>query len=435
MRIRDKVKRKFFGFLFIGVLCNMAYGAEINKKILNNGLVILTKESRANDIVAIQIFLKMGTGYEKEEEAGLSNIVQNLLLKGTAKRNATELANDIESIGARITTSAERDYGTVQLYVIKDKLDKGLEILFDILQNPTFPEDKVEQEKKIVMEQIKARKDEMLPTAFDLFQERFYDNHPYHKTRLGYPETVGKFDRQTILKFYKDYYVPNNMVWSAVGNFNSSKLIKAIERNFSGLPPKELPSQEGKTVPMHTEEVSNFIERESQAAWMVIGYDAPHIYDKDYAAMEVLESIMGGSMNSRLFIALREKKGLGYQVGSIYEARSGPSFYANYIGVDPGQLDEAKSEILKEMERIRREEVDEDELRRTKAYLKGTFIMAQESNAGQAYLIGRYEILGLGYQYLFEYPKAIDNVKVEDILKAAGKYLKSYTLSAIVPKK
>ena len=121
----------------------MAYGAEINKKILNNGLVIITKESHANDIVAIQIFLKMGTGYEREEEAGLSNIVQNLLLKGTAKRNATELANDIESIGARLTTSAERDYGTVQLYVIKDKLDKGLEILFDILQNPTFPEDKV----------------------------------------------------------------------------------------------------------------------------------------------------------------------------------------------------------------------------------------------------------------------------------------------------
>jgi len=413
----------------------MASGAEINKKTLNNGLVILTKESTANDIIAVQVFLRMGTGYEKDEEAGLSNIVQNLILKGTVKRDATQIANDIESIGARLTTTAERDYGTILLFVIKDKLDRGLEILFDILQNPIFPEDKIEQEKKIVIEQIKARKDEMLATTFDLFQERFYSEHPYHKMRLGYPETVEKFDRKTILEFYKDYYVPNNMVWSAAGNLNSSKLIKEIEKNFGGLPPKELPSRISKTMPMHTKEVSDWTERESQAVWMIIGYDAPNLFDKDYPAMEVLDGIMGGSMHSRLFIALRENKGLGYQVGSIYEARSGPSFYANYIGVEPSQLDEARNEILKEMERIREERVGEDELNRTKTYLKGTFIMAQESSAGQAYLIGRYEILGLGYQYLVEYPKAIDSVKSEDILKVAGKYLKSYTLNAIVPKK
>lgn len=407
----------------------------VKKHVLANGLTILSKESRTNDIVAVQIYLRMGTRYETDEQAGLSTLLQSLLLKGTTTRTAAQIATEIESVGGRISTSAGRDYASVSLLIIREGLDVGLDILFDILQNATFPEDEVEQEKELLLRQIKARRDQLLASTFDLFQETYYQSHPYHKPRLGYPETVKQFNRKSVLDFYKTYYVPNNLLFSLVGNFDSPEVIERIKRQFGRLPRRDLPSHSETILSPASQPKEDSLERESQTAWIVLGFSAPSITHPDFAAMQVLNAITSGSMDSRLFVELRDKRGLAYQIGSLYVPRSGPSFYATYIGTKPDQFELARQGILTEIERIKTELVESEELKRTKTYLRGTFIMSQESNAGQASLMGQYELLGLGYQFVNEYPKLITLVAEEDILRVAQRYLGHYTLGAILPEK
>lgn len=409
-------------------------GASVEKTVLDHGLTILTKESTANDIVAVEVLLCMGVRYETEEQAGLSDLIQHLLLKGTTTRTAEQLATGIEAIGARLAASAGRDYGTVSLLCTRDRLDQGLALLFDVLQNATFPEPEIIREKDLTLRRIKAREDQHLSHTLDLLVETHYGVHPYHKPVLGYPHTVERFDRPLITMFRDAYFVPNNMIFSAVGHFESRALIEQIGSHFGSVPARPLPLLKEENLSDRAKSKDLFKKRDIQGAWIGIGYSAPTVTDVDYPAMEVLESITGGSMNSRLFIELREKRSLAYQVGSIYSARPGPSLYAAYIGTRSDQFEQARDGILVEMERLCAEPVTEEELLLAKTYLKGTFIMGQERNISQAGLLARCELMGLGYDFVDRYPALIDKVTEADVLGVARKHLREpYALSAVLP--
>ena len=407
----------------------------MKKTVLDNGLTILTKTSAANDIVAVEVLLGMGVRYEIEEQAGLSDLVQHLLLKGTSTRTAEQLATEVEAIGARLGASGGRDYGTVSLLCTRDTLHRGLELLFDVLQNATFPEEEIVREKDLALRRIKAREDQHLSHTLDLLVETYYGVHPYHKPVLGYPHTVEQFDQPLIRTFRDRYFVPNNMIFSVVGHFETEVLIEQIVDRFGSIPARPLPPLKEEGLPDREEPEERFKERDIQGAWIGIGYGAPAITEADYPAMEVLESVTGGSMNSRLFIELREKQSLAYQVGSIYSVRPGPSLYAAYIGTRSDQFERARDGMLTEMEKLRTAPVTEEELHLAKTYLKGTFIMGQERNASQAGLLARYERMGLGYNFVDRYPALIDQVTEEDVLQVAQKHLRGpYVLSAVLPK-
>ena len=204
--------------------------------VLKNGLKILTKASKANDIVAVGALLRMGTRYETDEQAGLSDLTQHLLLKGTETRTAEDLAMEMDSVGIRLSASAGPDYGAVALLATSEHLDKGLELLFDVLKHAHFPEDKVAQEKEMALRRIKARRDHLLSHAMDLLAETYYRSHPYHKPTSGYPETIERFGRTEIADFYRTRYVPNNIIFSAVGNFDEQAFIEHVEAEWEDAP-------------------------------------------------------------------------------------------------------------------------------------------------------------------------------------------------------
>jgi len=175
-------------------------------------------------------------------------------------------------------------------------------------------------------------------------------------------------------------------------------------------------------------------ERDSSAAWIVLGYPAPSFLDDGYHEMLVINAVLGGSMDSRLFSQLREKKGLAYQVSSVYSACTGPSFLAGYMGTDPDRFDEAVRELTGEIGRIAKEESKGEELERTKEYLKGIFLIGGETTAARAARLGRFEILGLGYDYEETYLSGIEGVTPESLRAVAEKHFQEYALGAIVPK-
>ena len=407
----------------------------VEKRVLSNGLTLLTKPSQANDIVAITVLLGIGSIREADAQAGLSNLAQALLLKGTPSRTAEQIAEEIESTGARVSAYAARDYGAVSLVTTSDGLAEGLPILFDVLQNASFPPEEVAHEIDQTLQKIRAKEDQFIQKAMELLVETYYGAHPYHKPLLGYPETVPAFTRETVVDFFRTYYRPNNTILAAVGHFDRAWFIDQVESHLGPAVPGPLPQADVTSVAPLSEPRQRIEFRESRGVWLALGYGAPSITDADFPAMEVLEAILGGSMSCRLFTELRDKRGLAYQVGSTYVARPGPSAFVAYIGTGPDQFDVARDGILDELRKVCSERVTDEELRISKIYIKGTFIMGQEGNSSQAALLARYESMGLGHDYVQRYPALIDRVTADDVLRVAQTYLSgAYALGAVVPK-
>ncbi len=420
--------------LFSGLLGGATgAGATVEKTTFKNGLTVLTRELRHNDVIAVEVLLRMGPLYETDAEAGISSLTMNLLEKGTASLSAPEIAERIESVGARLSVSVNADYGVITLLATREGLDAGLEILFDVLKNAAFPEKAVEQEKDRQIQAIHARRDQPLSSTFDLFQETLYDKHPYHKPRLGYEETVNNLSRDRILGFYRRVFVPRNMIFSVAGNFEKKDMIKKIRTGFSRLSPGEVPAAGGSGFSPAGGKKEAFRQRRTADAWLVLGCAVPGINGNDGPILKILDAVLGGSMNSRLFVELRGKKGLAYQVGSLFLDREGSGIFTAYLGTRPGQVEQCRQGILDEFARLQNEKIDAEELRRSRTFLKGSFIMSQETNAGQAGILGRCEIAGLGFDYAEKYPGLIDAVTAEDMQAAAKKYLNGFALAAVVP--
>ncbi len=421
---------------FLFMQCAFSVEAQTVKKTrLDNGLVILTKPLTTNNIVSVVVSLRMGSLYENDAQAGLSTLMQNTVLKGTKTRSSEQIAEELESMGTRIGASADREYGTVSIQSTSESLYESMTVLQDILEHATFPQDAVDLQKHLQVRGIRARHDQPLYKAVELMAEAVYGSHPFHKPVLGYPETVEALTRDDLVKAYTGIYVPNNMVITAVGNFDEARFIAEVTGTLgklaSGKGPEKVPGE----IPDHTAPVVKTESRETAANWFVLGWTAPSVTDPDYFAMEVLDAITGGSMNSRLFVAIREQRGLAYQVSSFFNSRMDSGLFAAYIGTKPETYEEARNVLLAEIFRMKNEAATSEEITLAKNYLRGMYIMSLESNAGQASRYGQYEVLGLGYDFGERYLPGIERVTAEDVVRIAEECLgEGYSMGGVLAK-
>lgn len=400
--------------------------------MLDNGITILTKSLTTNKIVSVVVSFKMGSLYETDEQAGLYALMQNTILKGTKTRTSEQIAEELESMGTRISASADREYGTISFQSTSESLYPSLEVLYDILLNATFPAEAVDLQKKLQIRGILARRDQPLSRAVELMAEAEYGTHPFHKPAMGYPETVDGMTRGDLVKAYAAVCVPNNMVVTAVGNFDEKRLIGDISRALGKLSKGDELTRVHGDIPDHSVPAEKVETREIAASWFSLGWIAPALNSPDYYSMEVLDAITGGSMNSRLFVAIREKRGLAYQVSSFYNARIETGLFAAYIGTKPETCREARTVLLEEIFRMKNEAAAAEELTLARSYLRGMYIMGQESNSGQAAQYAQYETLGLGYDFGDRYIAGIAKVTAADIRRAGAKYLTSgYSLGGV----
>lgn len=409
--------------------------AGVQKTVLPNGLTVLVKPSEANEIVSVQLVLGMGSKFESDSEAGISRLVQQSLLKGTGTRTAEQIAEEVESVGGRINSGSTKEVGLVSFTCTKEALPKVQEVFFDVILNPAFPEEEVEKERSLILQNIKQRKDQLLGSTLDLAQEVFYGKHPFHKPAEGYEETVSGFAGDEVRRAYEKFYVPRNMVLCAVGNLDTKKFVKDVVERFKDFragaaKPEPAPGLEAFSLPESRQELK---QKKSASAWIVIAFPAPGMLQEDYFPARVLDSILGGSMHSRLFSELRDKQGLGYQVGTLYAGYSRDAFMGTFIGTRPDQYEAARDGILAEVEKVRAEEVTDEELRDTKTYLRGSYIIGLESNESQSYNFAYYECLGLGYDFADRFLEGIQAVEKVDMLRVAKEGFGVYGLASTLP--
>lgn len=408
----------------------------VEKVVLDNGLTILLKDNPAFDIVAVSVLSKIGSIYDPEEYEGLTYLTQRNLLSGTDSRSAREIVIELESLGVQLQAATSYDYAGVLFQSTPASFYQGLEILTDILTNPTFPTSELERERNRSLESLRSLGDDPFNQAVWSYFDLFYSGHPYSYPPLGTETGLTQVAQQHLLDWHKYMYQPEHLVISVVGNIETEQMVTFLTDHFATDSPDFTPSLQPRELdeftypPKHRQKVIN---QPTEAAILVMGYPAPASFHQDNAAMAVINSVLGGGMSSRLFTEVRDKRGLAYTAMSDYEPRLGPSTLLTFLATHPQNVDQAREQVLREIARFAQEGLPQEEIDRVALQKQGNYLMQNETNLNQGMLLGINELTGRGYQWLDEYINLFAHVSPEDIKQIAHKYFEFYTEVLITP--
>ncbi len=408
---------------------------EITKTVLPNGITLIVKEVHSNPTVAFYATFPGGLRFETPETNGLGNLVAGMLTRGTKKRTREELAKEMEDMAGGISGFSGRNSTGASGKFLSRFFDRGLELLSDVIINPTFPEDELKKLKADVIAAIKRQEDYLPGYTFKLLYKELYRKHPYGMPVIGTVETVSSFTREDLIKHYNRIFTPKRMVLAIVGDVNTEYAIEKVKELFGDFnrepsPMPKLPVEKRPDGVRRTGEV-----KEKAQVNIGIGFLGTTIGSEDSYAMSVLTEVLAGQ-GGRLFVELRDKKSLAYSVSAFSRDGVEPGIFALYIASAPQKKEESINGLLKELERVLNEKIPDYEIERAKNSLIGGYEIGLQSVASQAADMATNELLGLGYDYYKKYPERIEAVTADDLMRVARKYitLDAYVISVVGPK-
>ena len=400
---------------------------------LANGATLLITPNQANDIIAISIFSKGGEFVETIP--GTADLTASVLTKGTKKYSSLDFAKTLEDNGIKIVPSVKADSFMITVLTTKNEYGKTLELLNEVINNATLDDYEIEKSRTDKLNAIKKSKDIPLNIAIDNYKNYIFENTPYSISNSKLEKTLPQIQFDDVRSYYQKAFYPKNVVISINGNIDKDTTINEFTKIFNTTKGEKfdyskysIPSlKEGKKVSTSIKDL--------KTDWIFMGWQTPGLLDKkEYATLEVIDSLLGSGMSSRLFKNLRDKDGLAYQLGSQYAPNILKGSFIVYIGTNPQNLDYATKRLKEEVFRLKTEFVGSKELQEAKDKLLGNFIISQETNLDKATTIGWFETTGRGYEFDEEYTKLINSVTESDIIEVANKYFNNnYVLSIVKP--
>lgn len=406
----------------------------VKKYIIDNGATLLVSQNDLNDIIAISICIRGGEFLEKVP--GSANLTASVMLKGTDNYSSVELAEILEENGIKISPSSGADSFSIDVLTTKDQLDKTLELLNEVVNRATFNDYEIEKTVSAKLASIKESNDLPLNIALDKYRALIYENSIYsNSANKNLEKNLPKVTRENIIDYYSKIFNPQNIVISANGNVDEKYLADRFGEIFSAPAGAKFDyNQYGSKIPPVAAAKSS-VEKvpDLKAAWLIIGWQTCGVQNqKDYATLQVIDSILGSGMSSRLFKNVRDQEGLAYQVGSSFSPKVLRGSFTVFIGTNPKNLNLAKEKMLKEVNRLKVEFVSEKELREAKDKLIGNYLISQETNMDKASSVGWFEASGRGYEFKDKYEKLINSVTSSDIIEVANKYFTQNKVTSIV---
>jgi zinc protease len=406
----------------------------VARHVLPNGMTVLVRENPAVSVVAVSLQVRAGSRFESPTTAGITNFLHRAMLRGTAKRTAVQLITSFEDIGGIFDASGEVEAAEVRGQALGRHWETLLGLIAEVALEPTLPAEEIEKERRLILGQIKARADApFLVTLDTMLRDLYGPQHPYGQQSLGLKETVERFTRADLLAHYRTIYRPDRIVLAVSGEVERDRVIRTAERLFNRMARSAAGPPEALAPPAARAE-RRVIERPVQQAQIFVGYLAPGLTDPLYPAMRVLGATLGGGMAGRLFVELRDRRGLAYSTGVIsLPLRTGPAFFVAYLGTAPASSTAAEAGVLRELERARAAPATPDELARAKAYVRGQLSMDRRTNARQAWYLAFFEVIGAGWDFPERYARAIEAVTTADVARAAERYLTRPTIVVLQP--
>jgi predicted Zn-dependent peptidase len=406
--------------------------AQPARQQLPGGLTVLVRENAATPVVAASLVVRMGSRWETEDDAGISHLLQQVLLKGTERRSALEIAEAAETLGGGIGASADLDYSEIRATALARHWRAMLELIADVALRPTLPAAEIDGERRVTLTALRSRQDQPFPLAMDTLMGRVYGEHPYGRPALGRPAALERVDRASLLAHHQRFYRAPRMILAVSGDVDARQVMAEVARLFARVPAG--PAEAEPTPPAAEARADRtVIVKPSAQAQVLTAFLAPPISHPDYAAVKVLATALGGGMAGRLFTEVRDKQGLAYSTGGAYPSRQGPGVLFTQLGTAPANQARAEAAMLGELERMRREPLSPGELARAKGYLLGQFALDRRTNARLAWYDGFFEALGVGPGFAERYERAVEGITVEAVQRVARTYLSAPTVVTLGP--
>ncbi len=391
---------------------------------LGNGLVWLFSQQSELPLVTLQLLVKAGTLAEPQGKAGLANLTASLLLSGTKSRSATQIATELDFMGARLNAEGGDDFASLTLMVLKKDLEPALELFKDVLLNPAFAPEELNRKVSQFKAALESEKDQPMVVAARNFARKLYGPFPYGHPVLGTPEGLSAISRSDLVAFHRSYYRPNNAVLSLVGDLSRDEARQWATKIFGTWTSSPLPSRELPGIPPLKQQETVVINKEISQANIILGNLAIARSNPDFYAFQVMNYILGGGgFASRLLDDIRVNRGLAYSVSSSFAPGLKPGPFTVSLETKNASAAEAITQVVEEIRRIMTKPVTEQELKDAKSYLIGSFPRKMDSMSKRAWLLGYVEVYGLGLDYPWRYPELIQHLTPADIQNVAQKYL------------
>ncbi len=391
------------------------------KEVFPNGLTILTEEMPNLRSVTLGVWLKQGSRHEEADENGVSHFIEHLLFKGTERRTSAEIARTIDAIGGQCDAFTSKEYTCFYARVLDDLLPVAVDLLSDIVLHPRFDPENIEKERKVIFEEIKMVEDSPDELVYDLFTQAFWRQHPLGRPIQGTVESVSALGSDQLMKFFKEAYNPGSVVIAAAGNLKHAPFLDDIHKAFAGMPA----NGGGRRVdaPQAHGGIATREKKDLEQLHLCLGVEAyKQGHDHRYAGY-LMNTILGGTMSSRLFQRIREERGLAYSVFSSINSFIDTGYLMIYAATRPGGGREVIDRICAELTRLKELPIDERELRAAKDHLKGSLMLSLESSSSRMSNLARQDIYYEKQFSLDEIAQEIERVTADDILRLARSML------------
>jgi predicted Zn-dependent peptidase len=399
------------------------------RDVLDNGLRLITETMPHVRSVTIGVWLTRGSRHESDERSGIAHFVEHMLFKGSDTRTAEDIAQSIDSIGGQLDAFTAKEYASYYIKVLDEHLPLAVDLLADIVLRPAFAADEIEREKKVVLEEIKMVEDTPDDLVHELFTQHFWEGHPLGRPILGSKETVEGLTRDALRQYFTGAYVGSNIIISAAGNIQHAQVRALIEAAFGAVPKSGEPLNG--TSPATVSQVVTRT-KDLEQSHVCLGTSCyPQRHDDRYVSY-ILNTVLGGSMSSRLFQNVREKRGLAYSVFSGISAYRDAGNLTIYAGCANDAVEQVVDLCVAELRAMKQGPVPESELRRAKDHLKGSLMLSLENTASRMSHLARQEIYFDRHFGLDETLEGVERVSADDVMRVAHDLFSGGPLAATV---
>jgi predicted Zn-dependent peptidase len=390
---------------------------EVQRTVLPNGVRVVTEAMRHVRSIAVGIWINTGSRREEPQQNGICHFIEHMLFKGTHTRSAEEIARSVDSIGGNLDAFTAKELVSFNTKILDEHLPQAFDVLSDLVLDPLFRPEDIEKEKGVILEELKMDEDNPEYLVHEIFTSNFWKGHPLGKPILGTKDTIRRFSRDAVAGYYGRNYVPSNMIITVAGNMTHERILDLVRERFSGLAAGEVTPPEPPPATHARLAVRN--KKALEQVHVCLGVPSYPLSHEDRFASYILNTLLGGGMSSRLFQNIRERQGLAYAVFSELNPYRDTGCLSVYAGTSLESASKVVASVLAEFTKLKQEPVEEEELRRSKDYMKGSLMLSLESTGSRMANLARQEMYFNRFFSLDELLERIEQVTAADVQRIA----------------
>lgn len=418
---------------------------QIVKKVLDNGLTLLVKQEKGSGLVAITVLVKAGSGQETIQTAGIGNFITQLLLASNTQSSADEVAAVANEVGGNIGAQWHPDYTEIRAVTTSTMFNRAMRLIGECLTEANFEPQWVDSIRADLLRRMKSDNEDLFLSAYAKTRSLLYEDNGYRWPDYGFERTVKLATPDDMKKFHSAYFVPNNTVIAVVGDVTVEQALDRAEKAYAGIGPSKLPPDRGAPDEQLDRIKFQASETNAPAACLMLGWLAPQVTSADFPTAMVAANALGGGKGSLMFRELRQKRGMGYDLGVLYPRMRYQSHIVAYVITDPYKtsgpttsptlvLNDVKAALLEQVEILRSQPLSDKDLQRAKGYTIGTYALGQQHLLDRALQLASAEAIGPGYESYWKLADQIDKVTAADVQRFAQRYLGNYAAVLLMPK-